>query len=276
MASDAFMAGRKVVCRTGAIFLILSLCLLVQVLFFSYDDDPPPPPPSLRSASGGSGPPASVAGFPCGTAADIAAQYSASCLGQRSEDIYEHLPLIRELARSMERTTEIGVRAAVSSWAFAMAASERVAAGLPATYRASDVHRLPEVVTLDEAMAGCPSVDYAFVLGNDLELAPWKTDLLFIDTWHVYRQLAAELPRWAPYTTSTILLHDTTLNAEIDEAALSVPKNEALFTSVEKHGLWPAVTDFLNSPAGINWRLKERRSNNNGLTILERVAEEKT
>ena len=71
-------------------------------------------------------------------------------------------------------------------------------------------------------------------------------------------------------------MHDTTLNAEIDEAPLSVPKNDALLARAEKHGLWLAVTDFLASPAGAHWRLKERRTNNNGLAILERVSSEKS
>jgi len=34
-------------------------------------------------------------------------------------------------------------------------------------------------------------------------------------------------------------------------------------------GLWPAVEEFINEHP--EWKIKERFTNNNGLTILERV-----
>jgi hypothetical protein len=37
-----------------------------------------------------------------------------------------------------------------------------------------------------------------------------------------------------------------------------------------RKGLWPAVEEFLIDHP--EWRLKERFTNNNGLTVLERVA----
>jgi hypothetical protein len=232
-----------------------------------------------RGATGTVRSSSSALAVPCSAAASatIAANFAAKVDGDFSAiDIYEHLPLIYTLARRAPRTTEIGVRSGISSWAFAAAAADRAALGLPASYRASDVKRLAGVDQLDMALLGCPGIDYKYILGNDLELLPWESDLLFIDTWHVYKQLAAELPRWAPFTSSTILLHDTSLNGERDESPLeNVPKNDALFVQSEKSGLWQAVTDFLASPAGAKWRLKERRENNNGLTVLVRVKPEK-
>jgi hypothetical protein len=38
------------------------------------------------------------------------------------------------------------------------------------------------------------------------------TDLLFIDTWHVYGHLKRELAYWHSYAKKFIILHDTTVD----------------------------------------------------------------
>jgi hypothetical protein len=87
------------------------------------------------------------------------------------------------------------------------------------------------------------------VLWADIE----ETDLLFLDTWHVYGQLKEEMRLHAGKVRRYIVLHDTTTFGEKGEA--------------EGHrGLWPAVEEFL---AQGTFRLKQRVANNNGLTVLE-------
>ena len=216
---------------------------------------------------------------PCSSAAAmmIAAQYGlVTTAGHpgHPNDITDHIPLIYAAARGAARTTELGVRGGVASWAFAEAAAERAAAGLPVAYRAVDVIKLPSIAALDAAMAGCPGVDYAFLEGNDLVVGPWPSDVLLLDTWHVYKQLIVELPRWAPHTASTIILHDTTTYGAVDEEVRNMPIDFTLFAKTQKSGLWTAVQDFLASPQGANWRIKERRHTSNGLTVLERVKPE--
>ena len=202
----------------------------------------------------------------------IAAKYAA--LSTTASDIHEHLPVIRAYVAAAATATEIGVRHGVASWAFAQGAVDRLDAGLPVTYRAADITKQPEVAALDAAMADCAGVRYSFTEADDLKVEPWHSEVLFIDTWHVYRQLFAELKRWSPYAGRYILLHDTTLFGHTDEEHWGhggKPVEEGLYTGVApKAGLWPAVEDFLaGDPA---WRLRERRENNNGLTVLERVA----
>jgi hypothetical protein len=72
------------------------------------------------------------------------------------------------------------------------------------------------------------------------------------------------------------MLHDTTLFGDRDESIEGhggKPVDEALFNGLPpKAGLWPAVEEFLASAEGSNWRLVERVTVNNGLTILGRVA----
>ncbi len=102
-----------------------------------------------------------------------------------------------------------------------------------------------------------------------------KTDLLFIDTWHVYGHLKRELDRWNTYANKYIILHDTTVDGEVGESARhkwDIPKQmleSGLSREEIERGLWPAVEEFLALHP--EWKLKERYTNNNGLTVLERV-----
>ncbi len=74
-------------------------------------------------------------------------------------------------------------------------------------------------------------------------------------TLHTYDQLKAELARHAAKARRWIVLHDTTTFAT--KGMESDPR-----------GLWPAVEEVL---ADGTFVLKERRENNNGLTVLERA-----
>jgi hypothetical protein len=80
------------------------------------------------------------------------------------------------------------------------------------------------------------------------------TELLFIDTWHVYEQLRTELRLRAGKVRRYIVLHDTTTFGERGETE-------------GRRGLWPAVEEFLTEGT---FRLKQCGENNHGLTVLER------
>lgn len=111
---------------------------------------------------------------------------------------------------------------------------------------------------------------------NDLNLeVNGNYDLTFIDTWHVYGQLKRELEKFSPLTNKYIIMHDTTvdeiygetlrlnLNAKKQHKETGFPLEEI------KCGLWKAIKEFLKTHN--EWKLKEKFTNNNGLTILERV-----
>src|SRR5262249_33852626 len=88
----------------------------------------------------------------------------------------------------------------------------------------------------------------ADVLGVEID----PTDLLFIDTWHVYGQLREELRLHGGKARKYIVLPDTPAFGERGE--------------IDGHrGLWPAVEEFL---ALGTFRLLQRYENNNGLTVL--------
>jgi hypothetical protein len=100
------------------------------------------------------------------------------------------------------------------------------------------------------------------------------TDLLFIDTWHVYGQLKKELARWNGHVAKYIILHDTTVDGEVGESVrlgnnIEEESKESGLTEEDiRRGIWPAVEEFLIEHP--EWVLKERFTNNNGLTVLAR------
>jgi hypothetical protein len=100
------------------------------------------------------------------------------------------------------------------------------------------------------------------------------TDLLFIDTWHVYGQLKRELARWNRHAKKYIILHDTevdkwlgeTIRRELD--ADSQSREFGIPVAEINRGLWPAVLEFLEEHP--EWTLLEKYTNCNGLTVLTR------
>jgi hypothetical protein len=132
-----------------------------------------------------------------------------------------------------------------------------------------DLNR-PSVI--DSFLALVPTAH--FFRGSDLECPLMETDLLFLDTWHVYGQLRRELARWHPVVRKYIALHDTEIDGERGEtlrnkwdpetqsAATGIPVNEIT------RGLQPAIQEFLAEHP--EWTLATEYRNNNGLTILVR------
>jgi len=102
------------------------------------------------------------------------------------------------------------------------------------------------------------------------------TDLLFIDTWHVYGQLKRELARWHSYAGKYIILHDTTVDEWQGESirvgwdAIKQSKETGIPVDEIRKGLWPAVVEFLKEHS--EWELHARYVNNNGLTVLRRTS----
>jgi len=186
-------------------------------------------------------------------------------------DINEHLPTLYKYAKECSHITECGVRKVVSSYAFGNAIKRKSSNKLILI----DIEKSDEIEPFfDECEYS--DINVVFHEESDLTCPMEPTELLFIDTWHVYGQLKRELQRWHCSVSKYIILHDTTVDGEVGESVRmsnDIEKEicESGFTEEEiRKGLWPAVEEFLvNHP---EWRLKERFTNNNGLTILERVS----
>jgi hypothetical protein len=182
----------------------------------------------------------------------------------RSSDINEHLPTLKLLASLCTSVVECGVREVVSSHAFI--------AGLPPTGTLTmiDPYRSERVAAF---LRTTPQA--TFVQASDLECSLVETDLLFIDTWHVYGHLKRELARWHSSVRKYIALHDTEIDGLRGETLRNKwnPTQQSFETGIPvdeiTKGLQPAIAEFLADHP--EWTMLAHYRNNNGLTILARV-----
>lgn len=178
-------------------------------------------------------------------------------------DINEHFPSIIKYGSECNHITEMGVRSICSTWGW-LACNPKD--GLysydlyhPSTWQGD----LQSVYDTAEAY----EIKFKFTEANVLNIDIEPTDLLFLDTWHVYDQLKAELARHHKQVKKYICLHDTTSFAHHGEATTSHHDWHGELT--QGKGLWDAVTEFLEEYSN-EWELEHRFENNNGFTILKR------
>lgn len=199
----------------------------------------------------------------------------------RPSDINEHINTLYKYGRESDSVIECGVRTAISTWAFFRGLYDR---GTSDGYDLSQLSLVGVDLKYDsqigviQELSATLGLPYTFYEGSDLDY-PIKApvDTVFIDTWHIYGQLKRELKKYAPYTKKWLILHDTTVDAMFGESIrsrsdIAKQAKESGFTPEEiAMGLWPAVEEFL--AANPDFVLEHRYMNNNGLTVLRRVAE---
>ena len=170
-------------------------------------------------------------------------------------DMVAHMPRIFYLAVKCKRIVEFGVWDCTSTWA--------LLAGKPEWMRSYDIVKLDQVKDVERITANS-GIDFRFVLQSTLDAEIEECDLLFIDSYHSYDQLKAELARHASKVKEWIVFHDTTTFGDHDQ------------TPAGGHGggkgLWPAIEEFIGD--GKMWKLSERYTDCNGLTVIKRVAPE--
>lgn len=187
-------------------------------------------------------------------------------------DINEHIECFREYASKVSHITEMGVRNVVSSWGFLKGLTESQASNK--TLVGVDLNYHGNIDTL-VSMSKSNDVTYKFIQGDSAKVDIEPTDILFIDTWHVYGHLKRELEKHCGKVNKYIMMHDTTVDA-IDGESIRHGWNireQSISTGYPAEeiskGLWPAIEEFLTKHP--EWKLKHRYTHNNGLTILERV-----
>ncbi len=180
---------------------------------------------------------------------------------EHPSDINEHLPTIYEYAKKCDHVTEMGVRWVSSSWALLRANPKKIVS--------YDIIKDPNVQQLIDASAEY-GINFHFIEQDVLKADIEDTDMLFIDTWHTYKQLFAELNLHAGKVKKYILFHDTVSYALVDEGTYDCLSEIALDMKSEKQGLVAAINDFLATEKGQQWEIERVYSNNNGLTIMRR------
>jgi hypothetical protein len=176
-------------------------------------------------------------------------------------DINEHIPTFIEYASECDHITEMGVRAITSTWAFLGAAPKKLI-----SYDMEDPSHYGSNIQVVYDVAAQYGLNFEFKQADVLKIEIEETDLLFLDTWHAYDQLKAELELHSPKAKKYIIMHDTTSYEFRDEPLTSENTFEGEKSTGK--GLWPAITEFLEG--NDVWVLHKRYTNNNGITILKR------
>ena len=156
-------------------------------------------------------------------------------------DINEHISVMHKYANECNHITEFGVRTGVSTWAWLASRAKVI--------RCFDIENV--INNLDQHIHSAKDTkkDFTFTCVNTIadKLEIEATDLLFIDTKHTYEQCSKELKMHAHMVKKYLIFHDTTLCQELNKA----------------------INEFLESNK--EWKVKEILTNNNGLTVLERI-----
>lgn len=203
---------------------------------------------------------------------DIIKEHFQKLCNTTPSDINEHLPTLYNYASNCESIIELGVRESVSSWAFVY--------GLLNNNSNKKKILLNDISPCDitKLLAATDNldIDVKYEWKNDLELEITENvDMTFIDTWHVYAQLKRELDKFSVFTNKYIIMHDTTVDEiygetiRLDWDAVKQSENTGFPVEEINCGLGKAIIDFLNENP--NWKILEKYTNNNGLTILTKI-----
>ena len=201
---------------------------------------------------------------------DIANKFNKLC--KTNSDINEHLPTLYNYASKCESIIELGVRGIVSSYAFVYGLLNNNSSNKKLLLNDITPCKIDELLQLTNNL----KIDIKYEWINDLDLEIKENyDLTFIDTWHVYGQLKRELEKFSKVTNKYIIMHDTTVDDYKGETIRSGgnAKEESIKSGIPldeiNKGLIPAINEFLER--NNNWKIKEIFTNNNGLTILEKI-----
>ena len=175
-------------------------------------------------------------------------------LFQTPSDINEHFPSIIKYGSECDHITEMGVRGIVSTWGWLACSPKKSLI----CYDLENPIKWAGIIEEVYDTAKAYNIPFKFVEADVLKVEIEETDLLFLDTFHVYSQVKQELELHSNKVKKYICFHDTTsyeVNGEDGK---------------EGTGIWRAIEEFLEKNKD-TWKLKERFTNNNGFTIIKRL-----
>jgi hypothetical protein len=123
--------------------------------------------------------------------------YNNCC--QTISDINEHLPTLKRYADSSNIIVELGVRFVTSTWAFLNSSAKEV--------YSYDINYNEHIKNAEEI---CKNENrfWKFTLDSSLTCDIPNCDLLFIDTFHTYHQVKAEIEKHHSKVNKYMIFHD--------------------------------------------------------------------
>lgn len=197
-------------------------------------------------------------------------------LKKEKSDINEHLENLKDLASECDVVIEFGVRWMVSIVALTISGCKALYSydiSNPANFDGNRFNQLKDYCKRF-------NVDFSFNQTDVLKLETIpECDMLFLDTFHAYRQLKCELFLFSNKVKKYIVMHDTTTYSDYDEGYITREswfdryKDDERICNItnsecKKEGLKSAIQEFLE--ANQEWEVFKKYDNNNGLTILKR------
>lgn len=178
-------------------------------------------------------------------------------------DVYQHLPTFKKYVDEHEcyHVTEFGYRTGVSSFGFALGNCQKLI-----SYDIQNPSKWGINVYERMRQFKLEGVEFIFKEENSLLVEIEETDLLFIDSWHCYKQLREELEIHAPKVRKFIMMHDTETYGGEDEQGYT---SNYPYKFTNGKGLQRAINDFIEENKD-TWEIHEVYKNNNGLTVLKR------
>lgn len=197
---------------------------------------------------------------------DLQSLYKHAC--DTPSDINQHLPVLKQHASRCAHVTEMGARTGNSTIAFMAANVEAFVSydyqyNTPEAHLAAGVERLKRLID-DVASTGA---DVKYIGANVLDIEIQPTDMLFIDTWHVYEQLKQELQLHAHKVRKYIAFHDTHAYGVKGEGYLHADAKHPTRDKLNPQGgIRPAIDEFLQQHTC--WSITYETHVNNGLIII--------
>jgi len=177
---------------------------------------------------------------------DLDEAYAHIC--KNPSDIFKHCPRLKQLASECKHVTELGCRSGRSTTA--------ILAGQPETFITYDIDEKAIEQVREKLIPIKGRTTFCAEVGNSLEITLHPTDMLFIDTYHVYSQLLKELQKHHSQVSKYIVCHDTKSFGYVGEDG-RLP------------GLMNSINDFIKEHP--EWKIKVHYPGNNGLTVLDRT-----
>jgi hypothetical protein len=191
-------------------------------------------------------------------------------------DIWEHISTLSEYASKCTSVVELGTRGANSTWAFAHGLCQNKNTDSEKRLVAVDLNYSPNLEPLKKACKEV-GINFIFIMADDVKITIPPSQIMFVDSFHVYGHLKKELELHAEKIEKYIILHDTTCDWVDGEVIRSgwnpeqISKETGYSIQDITRGLGPALMEFLDTHP--EWRILHKYENCNGLTILERVSQ---